>query len=151
MQPTPAIIWEIFIFDHSTFKSHKYSSEHTSRILYVGRYFLNMELWKSLILKPCLGTLLRTLIMLVDVGCHAIRGATDPRRVQRRRRDSCSILVLRYFKIRLPFFHWLGLGWEWWWRALLKSLILEGIFFRILLWADFLSAFFPFPPIVWHS
>ena len=40
--------WEIFIFDHSTFKSHKYSSEHTSRILYVGRYFLNMELWKSL-------------------------------------------------------------------------------------------------------
>ena len=35
---------EIFIFDHSTFKSHKYSSEHTSRILYVGRYFLNMEL-----------------------------------------------------------------------------------------------------------
>ena len=39
-----ALSREIFIFDHSTFKSHKYSSEHTSRILYVGRYFLNMEL-----------------------------------------------------------------------------------------------------------
>ena len=34
----------IFIFDHSTFKSHKYSSEHILSILYVGGYFLKMEL-----------------------------------------------------------------------------------------------------------
>ena len=29
----------------------------------------------------------------IDVGCLAIHGATDPRRVQRRRRFSCSILT----------------------------------------------------------
>ena len=35
-------------------------------------------------------SLLRTLPMLVDVGCHAIHGATAPGRIQRRRRFSCS-------------------------------------------------------------
>ena len=29
----------------------------------------------------------------IDVGCNAIHGATDLRRIQRRHRDSCSSLV----------------------------------------------------------
>ena len=34
---------------------------------------------------------------LEDVGCHAILGATDPSRIRRRRRFSCSISILGSF------------------------------------------------------
>ena len=39
----------------------------------------------------------------VDVGCYAIQGATDPRRIQRRRRFSCSIPVPMFSLLPLAF------------------------------------------------